>query len=323
MRTTSASAVTRAVTSGAAVRVLPGVLALAGAVEGDVDGVDPVLLRQRAALLLAGGQAALSHTSALQRHGLPVPGSAGTEVHVTVPHRRRRRSAQTWAVGVRIHRCRGEPPRTARDGVAVVGIARAVVDAWPLLTGSDQRAPALVAVRRRVVTPESIAEELDRRRQEQGVRELGGLVEEIRAGCRSELELWGFERVFTGAGFEGLRQQVRLVVRGTTSSLDAYDPAAALAVELDGRAHHDSFRDREQDIARDARVATVGIQTLRSSHQRLTADPAGCRVEVLATAAVRRAQLAGSELPRVVEVPAARVGEAPVLSLPLPASLRL
>nr|WP_255479804.1 DUF559 domain-containing protein [Quadrisphaera sp. RL12-1S] len=102
------------------------------------------------------------------------------------------------------------------------------------------------------------------------------------------------------------------------SVLDCYDETAALAIELDGRAYHDSPWQRERDITRDARVAGVGIQTVRFSHRRLTSEPEACRREVLEVAAVRRAQLAGAELPVVVDVPGRR-GGAPRLWLRAPA----
>ncbi|PWJ56344.1 Protein of unknown function [Quadrisphaera granulorum] len=196
----------------------------------------------------------------------------------------------------------------------MVSAPRAVVESWSLLTGSDQRAPALVGVRKRLLTAADLDDELTARRQVAGAAELRQLVGKIRAGCRSELELWGYDHVFTGPEFMHLRRQVEVVAAGQLSVLDGYDEAAALAVELDGRAYHDSPWQRERDIARDARVAGLGVQTLRFSHRRLTTEPEACRREVLEVAAVRRAQLAGADLPVVVEL-AGRRGGAPRLWL--------
>ncbi|TXR55346.1 hypothetical protein [Quadrisphaera setariae] len=227
---TSHSAVVRAVTSGAVVRVLPGVLALP-------DRADSPGGRSLAALVFAGAPAALSHTTALDLHGLPVPAEVlRAAVHVSVPHHRRRTVPTGSSWRVELHRCRSDAARVLRGGLEVVTAARAVVDSWPLLSGSDQRAPALVGVRRRLVTPTGLDDALSARRQAGGVSELRRLVAAIRAGCRSELELWGYERVFTGPAFAGLHRQVEVRVDGRTSVLDCYDEAAALALELDGRA---------------------------------------------------------------------------------------
>lgn len=294
---TSHSAVVRTVTSGAVVRVLPGVLALP-------DRADTPGGRSLAALVFAGAPAALSHTTALDLHGLPVPAEVlRAAVHVSVPHHRRRTVPTGSSWRVELHRCRSDPVRVLRGGLEVVTAARAVVDSWPLLTGSDQRAPALVAVRRRLVTPTGLDAALAARRHAGGGSGLRQLVARIRAGCRSELELWGYERVFTGPAFAGLHRQVEVRVDGRTSVLDCYDEAAALALELDGRAHHDSPLDRERDVERDGRLAKVGVQTVRSSHRRLTREPEACRLEALAVTEQRRSQLARAELPVVVEVP--------------------
>ncbi|MGQ7297464.1 DUF559 domain-containing protein [Quadrisphaera sp. KR29] len=308
---TSNTAVARALASGVVLRVLPGVLALP-------DHADDARTRQRAALLFAGAPAALSHTTALQVHGLPVPEEvAQAAVHVTVPHQRRRTvpASGTWRVA--LHRCRAAPTRQERDGLAVVSAQRAVVESWPLLSGSDQRAPALLGVRKELLTAADLVAELAVRRQADGAAELRQLVAKILAGCRSELELWGYEHVFTGPEFAHLRRQVEVVAAGRLSVLDCYDPRTALAVELDGRAYHGSPWQRERDIARDARVAGLGIQTLRFSHRRLTTEPEACRREVLEVAAVRQAQLAGAVLPAVVEVAGPR-GGAPRLLLQRP-----
>jgi very-short-patch-repair endonuclease len=60
-----------------------------------------------------------------------------------------------------------------------------------------------------------------------------------------------------------------------------------LAVEMDGAAYHGSPEQREQDIRRDALLATEGWQTLRFSYARLTSDPAACRREILAVYSAR------------------------------------
>lgn len=310
---TSDSAVNRAVVSGAAVLGLPGVLLLPELADDDS-------ARRSAALAYAGDGALLSHTTALRVHGLPLP-APDPVVHVVVPHRRQRRTAREHPVAVVVHRSRSRPPSTVRGGAPVVALETAVVQSWPLLWGSDQRAPALVAVRRRLTTATALRAELQRHRVLAQRPALLRLVEAVAAGCRSELELWGYEQVFTGADFTELERQVEVVVDGRLAVLDCYDPRAALAIELDGRQYHDSPRDRERDAERDVLLAGVGIQTVRFSHRRLTRSPEECRREALLTQETRRAQLAGRPRPLGVEVPG-RAGEAPRLRLALPEAAR-
>lgn len=288
---TSDSAVSRAVASGGAVIGLPGVVLLP-------DRVTDTEVRRRAALAYAGDGALLSHTTALQVHGLPVPDDP--TVHVVVPHRRQRVTGREHPVPVVVHRSRSRPPSLVRGGDPVVALEAAVVQSWPLLRGSDQRAPAVVAVRRRLTTAAALQVELGRHRFLQQRPTLVRLVASVAAGCRSELELWGYERVFTGADFAELARQVEVVVEGRLVVLDSYDPRAALAIELDGRQYHDSARDRERDTERDALLAGVGIQTVRFPHSRLTRSPDQCRRDALRTQETRRSQLEGRPRPRVV-----------------------
>jgi very-short-patch-repair endonuclease len=78
-------------------------------------------------------------------------------------------------------------------------------------------------------------------------------------------------------------------VRGERFFLDAAYDEVLLAVEMDGAAWHGSRRQREADIRRDALLATIGWQTLRFGYARMRADPAGCRGDLLAVHASRRA----------------------------------
>jgi very-short-patch-repair endonuclease len=58
---------------------------------------------------------------------------------------------------------------------------------------------------------------------------------------------------------------------------------------MDGAAWHGSREQRERDIRCDALLATIGWQTLRLGHRRLTTEPASCRREILAAYTARRA----------------------------------
>jgi very-short-patch-repair endonuclease len=121
-----------------------------------------------------------------------------------------------------------------------------------------------------------------------GRRQLLELVDLLEAGCESELEIWGYREVFDHAALREAKRQRPLVASGRTYRVDLAFEDAKLAVELDGRAFHASTAQWERDIKRDLALATIGWQTIRLSHQRLTSDPAGCRRDVLRVLAARR-----------------------------------
>lgn len=244
----------------------------------------------RAALACAGAGAALSHTTALAVWGL-LAADDGGEVHVmTGPQRRAR------ATGLVAHRRDGfvaEPPNVVvREGVPVTGLDRSVVDAWGQLAGVAshiRRAPVLRAVNGRMTTAARLAEVLDGSTRLRGRSELVGLLAKLRAGCRSELELWGYDRVFTGPGMPVLRWQVPVTVDGQTWYLDVLDGPSRTNFELDGARWHGDPRQREHDLRRDAALATLAIQSVRYSHDRLIREPEAVRLEVIAIIPARSA----------------------------------
>lgn len=106
-------------------------------------------------------------------------------------------------------------------------------------------------------------------------------------GCRSELEVWGYDEVFRGQGMPAFRRQYPMHLGGRTVYLDMYAEQEKLDIELDGAAHHTSPVDRERDLRRDAELAALGIQVVRFTHRRLMSEPDAVRREVLATLAAR------------------------------------
>jgi len=215
----------------------PGVI-IDAALAGDLG------LRLRAAAIHAGAGAALSHTSALAIWQLA---PAGALVHVmTGPGRRMR------AAGLVGHRRRGfvaeAPAVVTRSDLPVTALATSLIDAWPLLIGDAQRAPLLMAISNRQTTAERVAAALASRPNLPGRACLVDLLRLLAAGCRSPLELWGYQRVFTGPGFERLRWQVPVDLGRRAVWLDAYDEESRTNFELDGAAYHSSARDRERDL---------------------------------------------------------------------------
>lgn len=268
--------VTRWVRTGRVIRLQPGVYALPGL-------ASDWRLRVEAAVHGCGG--VVSHRSALALWELTPPGGP---VHVTVACTRSGRGS----AGVVLHRTRHLDGILRRvDGLPVSCPERAVVDTWGSPAGlsrADVRAAAIDAVRRRLCGPRELRREVERRPCLPGRAELVDLARLLAEGCRSELEIWGCLRVLRGPDMPRFTQQRRIEVAGETFHLDAAYDEVQLAVEMDGAAWHGSRAQREQDIRRDALVATAGWQTLRFGFRRMTTEPQRCRAEILAVHAARR-----------------------------------
>ncbi len=239
-------------------------------------------VRRRAALLSVGGQAALSHLTALERYDLPVPD--GHPIHVTAYNPRHPRGVPGQLV---VHRTLLPLEARELDGLPVTRVESSLLTSWPLLPPPEQRAPLILAAQRGLVSPLRLARQADAMwwlPGRAGVRELVGL---LLAGCESELELWGYRHVFDVPGLDDAARQRVVRVRGHAYRLDMAYEDELLAVELDGRRFHSSALAWERDIARDTALATAGWQTIRLSHARLHGDPDGCRRDVLAVRSAR------------------------------------
>lgn len=259
---------------GRLVRVVPRVYARPW--DADLPGI-----AERAALAAIPGPAVVSHMSALAKWRLcPPPDALHISVEGTAKH----------GLGDRVvaHRVRHVPPFLPVDGVPTARREYAAVASWPMLSGSDQRAPVLVGIRERLFTLDALTSAVDAIGRQPGLAQLRSLVGAISAGCHSELELWGYLHVFDVPGLRGARRQLPVRVGGHTYYLDQAYEAELVAVELDGRAYHASAEHWERDIRRDLALATIGWQTIRLSHRPLTTDVAGCRRDVLSVLATRR-----------------------------------
>lgn len=228
----------------------------------------------------------VSHGTALALWGL-VPPSDGP-VHLSVALGRSGRGS----AGVELHRGRDLDWHVRRvDQIPVTSVERSVVDAWGIagtLGRPAVRGAAITAVRERRCSAGDLAAELSRRPQLPARAELADLVRLLAEGCRSELEIWGCLHVLRGPGMPSFVQQRPVVVAGERFLLDAACEEVLLAVEMDGAAWHGSRSQRERDIRRDAVLATVGWQTLRFSHARLTTAAEPCRRDIRAAYDVRR-----------------------------------
>jgi very-short-patch-repair endonuclease len=267
--------VARWAAQGRLVRVQPGVYALSAMA---------AKWRVRVEAAVRSRSAVASHRTALALWGLLPPGGP---IHLTVEPRRSNRGA----AGVVLHRARDlrDLVRVV-EGLHVTSVERAIVDTWarPGDVGRPAvRAAAITAVRRRMCGPRELAQEIARRPQLPARPSLAELVQLLADGCQSELEIWGCVNVLRAPGMPAFTQQRRISVGGEAFLLDAAYEDVLLAVEMDGAAWHGSRDQRERDIRRDARLATVGWQTLRFSFARMTGSPDDCRRDIRSVHAAR------------------------------------
>jgi hypothetical protein len=244
----------------------------------DVDQVEQL---ERAAFLSVGAPVALSHLTALRRWGVI---DSPDSVHVTVPYGRRARPRPEWVV----HRARTFPRVIGIDGFATVDLPDALVTSWGLLAPHERRRPVIAAIRDRLTTPASVADALLRYPKVTGRRDIALLAQLLSDGCESELEIWGFRKVFDHPGLRHGTRQLEIRTRSGGYRIDLAFEDEKVAVEMDGESFHSTRDQRETDRRRDAALAALGWLTLRFSYRRLHDDINGCRRDTLAALAVRR-----------------------------------
>lgn len=266
------------VRQGELIRVLPGMY---------VASTDDLHL-VRAAALYAKPDGALSHTTALWCW--QVLKHLARPLHVTVPASRQPRGSKL----VVPHRRYGELTPIVRGGVPVVTLERALVESASLLDRDLCRATFINSVRERKTTAERLQPELDKLPKARRRPELQNLVTLLDAGCQSELELFGYTKIFRHPSLPKFTTQYRVKLGSKSVYLDLANEELRVAIELDGAEFHDSPEARERDRRRDVELAAHGWVVLRFSARRLREDPAGVRREVLRVVAARRAQLLAS-----------------------------
>ncbi|MGN9917365.1 DUF559 domain-containing protein [Micromonospora palomenae] len=140
----------------------------------------------------------------------------------------------------------------------------------------------------RLTTPQRLGAALGATPRLPARAELRALLAKLDAGCRSPLEIWGHDHVFTGPGMPPFQRQTRIVVGRRTMYLDVWAERERVDFELDGAATHGDRRQRETDLRRDALLATAGILVVRFAHRRLVHETDAVRREVLTILASRR-----------------------------------
>ncbi|MEU4531801.1 DUF559 domain-containing protein [Micromonospora ureilytica] len=273
------------------VRLLPGIYGDPGLIcHANTDL--PTLARverdvaRRAALLYVDGRGALSRLTALDVWGLRRQ-PLGEPVYLDLPRRSGLRDRPHLVVAHRSDFAVAPPQVVIRGGLLVIRLDRTLVDCWPLLPPVDRSSLLIRAVNDRMTTPQRLAAALGEvaRMPDRGA--LSGLLDRLAAGCRSPLEIWGHDHVFTGSGMPTFTRQARIRVGARTIYLDMFAEAERVNIELDGATSHGDPAEREIDLRRDALLATVGILVVRFSHRRLTTEPVQVRQETLSILANR------------------------------------
>ncbi|MFI6781357.1 DUF559 domain-containing protein [Micromonospora sp. NPDC050276] len=277
--------------AGRLIRLLPGVYgdaALICCTNADL----PTLARvernvaRRAALAYAGGCGALSRLTALDMWGLRRQ-PPGEPVYLDLPRGSGLRDRPHLVVAHRSDFAIAPPQVVTRGGVPVTRLDRTLVDCWPVLPPVDRSSLLIRAVNDRLTTPQRLTAALAEVPRMPDRAALSDVLDRLAAGCRSPLEIWGHDHVFTGPGMPTFTRQKRVRVGVRTIYLDMFAETERVDIELDGATSHSDPAEREIDLRRDALLATMGILVVRFSHRRLTADPAQVRQETLAILANR------------------------------------
>jgi very-short-patch-repair endonuclease len=257
------------------VRLAPGVYCPAGMEGGWHQGL-------WVAHLAAGPASVVSHEAAAELHGLRHVRLGATTL--TVPpgaHPRVRGARFTEADDFGPHHV------TRLDGLPVTTPARTIVD---LAGRRDVRVSRLDAIlvaahgaRQTTVTEVAAVAAEVRRRGKRGMAELDTVFDKRRPGApipASVLE----ERLAEVIELAGLRgavfQHPLPAVEPVVGFVDAALTQVKLIVEADGRRWHHQEQDMERDRERDNQAAVRGWQTMRFTHRRLVADPAGAAAQL-------------------------------------------
>lgn len=242
-----------------------------------------------AATRYAAPSGALSHTTALWAWGLLR--TLRRPLHITVPAIGRQPRGSSLITTHRQHR---QLDVVSRNGRPITSLEAALLDSTSFLERDLWRAAMIKAVRERRTTAALLQRELLLRSNLKGRASARRLIGLLAEGCQSELELFGYTKVFRHPSMPTLKSQYPVRLRNRTVYLDVAHEELRVAIELDGAEFHDGPAYVERDRRRDIELAAHGWVVLRFSARRLRDDPAGVRREVLEVIAARSAQLLAS-----------------------------
>lgn len=224
--------------------------------------------RQRmwAAVLWSGG--AVSHRSSAELWQLPVPASLA--VHITVADRRFRYPV----AGVCMHRVPLGRLHTVRfDGLTITDRARTVVDLLRTEPVSVARGLFDRALQQQWVQEWDVIAAFRDEPGRTGNRQLRLLVAELEPGAQAESER-RLHRLLRRAGISGWVAQYEVRLPGGKRFVDVALPQRRIAIEVDGRRHHDDASDRfDDDRARSNELVALGWRVLRVTWNELVHHP--------------------------------------------------
>jgi hypothetical protein len=240
----------------------------------------------RGGLVLAGPRSALSSRTACRWHGLDALAEE-PEVHVAVPADVRQASRGY----VRVHPTIRPFNRYSRDGLPVVALARAVVDACVTLRQmNDVRALCAEAVQRGRVTPAALERELAAA-PSAGSAVLRRVLQEISGGARSapEAALLAALRRIPGLPAYAFNVDVRDDGRRWLARPDVVFAGVRVVVEVDGWRWHSSPERQRADLERHTRLEAAGWTVLRYAAAAVLANADAVAREVAAVVLARAA----------------------------------
>ena len=258
-----------------------------------VDHTGPLTWQQRAwAAVLACEPAGLALESALRAH--VGPGSRHDEqgpIHVLIGRHRRLVAPS----GVELHRVAdlerriqwsAAPPRDRMES-AVLDIALRAGDRMGCLAALSD------AVQSRRTTADRLAREMESRSRVADRAWLRQVLDDIATGACSALEHGYLTRVERAHALGQGRRQMRDRVAGLLVYRDVEyvcGDGSKLVVELDGRLHHDTARQRDRDLDRDLATAAGGSRTVRLGWGQIFSRPCRTAAQLAPLLGVRRRQ---------------------------------
>ncbi len=213
-------------------------------VRAPADGEVDTWLRARAALLLAGPRAVVSHHTAALLWGAAVPSTPTTHVMVATANERHRLEGTTFHVCTTLqhgHHVRGVPVTSPEQTFIDLARVLPLVDA--VVVGD-------CLVRLGHVTVEGLREAC-RRTRLKGAAAARRAAEHVRAGAESPMETRvRMLLVLAGLPEPLLQLELRDADGVTTYRLDLAYPEVRLALEYDGRQHAENDAQWSHDVVR-------------------------------------------------------------------------
>lgn len=213
------------------------------------------------AAVLAFWPAALAHASAL-------PDPPMTVVHVAVDPSRNLRPLPR----VVLHRMPDFAQRADLDrSPPAIRLEHALIDVISSELRDEDVAAAFAVLARvcaaRRTTPQRIPQTLSTRRRVAGRRTVEAMLTDVRDGACSVLERGYLHRVERAHGLPRGERQIRSTATGRSTFQDVRYKRQGVVVELDGRAIHESPRDRDRDALRDlAELSRSDLVTIRVTY---------------------------------------------------------